>query len=382
MACVKHFPGAGAQTAGVDGTPLVYDDESFQTSLSVFEAAIAAGAAAIMPYGYSQVPYLGGDAVDNFAHESRTVMTELLREKMGFAGIIQTDWGLNHVVAAQAGADVAGGAGAREIKKLAENLSEDELNEHVARILAAKFRLGIFENPYVDEEAVSQIVGAEESYEAVLDAASRAMTLVKYENAVPLAGKKLVVAGSLAEDVACLSSGWKIPEHSGTSILDALRAKAGAENVTYIADDISQVAASYDDDTVAVIVVGELSGTHEPSWGTATLEFPNEQADMAKALKAAGVHVVAVAVMNRAYVLTPIAQSSDCLLLAYRPGVTAGAEAVARALYGESPICGKTPFQIPASMNQVLLQKEDCAKDMTDPLYDFGFGIEVAAFGQ
>ena len=76
MACVKHFPGSGPQTAGVDGTPLVYDDETFAMHLSVFEAAIGAGAASIMPYGYSTVPYLGGDAVENYAHESSVVMTD------------------------------------------------------------------------------------------------------------------------------------------------------------------------------------------------------------------------------------------------------------------------------------------------------------------
>lgn len=382
IACVKHFPGSGAQSAGVDGTPLVFDDESFQMHLGIFKAAIAAGAASIMPYGYSQVPYLGGDAADNYAHESSTVMTELLREQLGFTGIIQTDWGLNHVVAAGAGADVLGGAGQREIKKLAENLSEDVLNNRVHRILVAKFKLGIFENPYVDEDAVMQIVGTKAHYDSALHAAQKALTLVKYESAQSLEGKKLIVAGSLAEDVAALSSGWKIAEYSGTSILYALTEKAGAANVTYIGDDATLVAASYPEDTVAVVIVGEQSGTHEPSWGTATLLFPDTQMDMIKALKASGVNVVTVAIMNRAYVMTDIADNSDSLLFAYRPGATAGAEAIANALYGLTPVTGKTPFQIPRDMNQVLLQKEDYAKDIANPLYDFGFGINVDSFGK
>jgi beta-glucosidase len=131
-----------------------------------------------------------------------------------------------------------------------------------------------------------------------------------------------------------------------------------------------------------VVVVGEQSGTHEPSWGTATLIFPDQQTDMVKALKASGVKVVTVVIMNRAYVMTDIAANSDCVMLAYRPGATAGAEAIAKALYGETPITGKTPFQIPADMNQVLLQKEDYAKDIVNPLYDFGYGIEVSSFGK
>ena len=115
--------------------------------LSIFEAAVEAGAASIMPYGYSTVPYLGGDAVENYAHESSTVMTELLRGKLGYEGIIQTDWGLNHTVAALAGADALGGAGQRESKKLVENLTDEQFNERVGRLLAAKFDLGLFENP-------------------------------------------------------------------------------------------------------------------------------------------------------------------------------------------------------------------------------------------
>ena len=200
MACVKHFPGSGSQTAGVDGTPLVYDDDTFPISLSIFQAAIDAGAACIMPYGYSTVPYLGGDAVDNYAHESSTVMTDLLRGKLGFTGIIQTDWGLSPTAAAVAGADVLGGASQREISKLVDALNEDQLDEKVGKILVAKFELGIFENPYVDEEAASAVLSDQTSKNAVKEAAARALTLVKYENITPLTGQKLIVAGSLAED--------------------------------------------------------------------------------------------------------------------------------------------------------------------------------------
>ena len=382
MTCVKHFPGSGAQTAGVDGTPLVFDDESFPLHLSLFEAAIKAGAASIMPYGYSTVPYLGGDAVENYAHESSKVMTELLRGELGFEGIIQTDWGLNHTAAALAGADALGGAGQRESKKLTQNLTDEQFNERVGRLLKAKFELGLFENPYVDVENAKAVVGNPEHVALAKQAAKEALTLVKYENVSALAGQQIIVAGSLAEDTAALSSGWKIAEYEAKNILEAITEKAGAENVTYIGNDLTQVAVSYPAGTTAIVVVGEASGTHEPAWGTSTLEFPAEQTDMVKALKAAGVPVVTVAIMNRAYVMSPIAENSDALLLAYRPGCTAGAEAIAEALYGEAAITGKTPFQIPATMDQVMLQREDLPKDIVDPLYDFGCGIDVQAFGK
>ena len=69
------------------------------------------------------------------------------------------------------------------------------------------------------------------------------------------------------------------------------------------------------------------------------------------------------------------------MLLVYRPGITCGAEAVADALFGETAITGKLPFQIPATMQQVLDQREDMPKDIESPLYDYGFGIEADSFG-
>ena len=382
IATVKHFPGSGGQTDGVDGTPLTIQEDSIDLHLAGFRAAIEAGVAAVMPYGYSTVPYLGGDAVENSADQSAAVMTDLLRGELGYTGLIQTDWGLNFVGATNAGADILGGAGVRSTRQLVEGVDEERLTDACRRILIAKFQLGIFENPYVDEENAAQVLGSEEHRAVAKEAAARSFTLLKYENASPLAGQKLVVAGTLAEDVRALNSGWtaKDPmELAGTTILEAFQNKAGSENVTYI-PDASQVPADLSG-TTAVVVIGEASGTHEPAWGTDTLEFPQEQVDLVKALKDAGANVVEVVLMNRAYVMTDMVDMADSVLLAYRPGVTCGAEAIADALFGETAITGKTPFQIPRTMEQVLNQREDLPKDIQDPLFEYGFGIEVESFG-
>ena len=382
IATVKHFPGSGGQTDGVDGTPLTIQEDSIDLHLAGFRAAIEAGVAAVMPYGYSTVPYLGGDAVENSADQSAAVMTDLLRGELGYTGLIQTDWGLNFVGATNAGADILGGAGVRSTRQLVEGVDEERLTDACRRILIAKFQLGIFENPYVDEENAAQVLGSQEHRAVAKEAAARSFTLLKYENASPLAGQKLVVAGTLAEDVRALNSGWtaKDPvELAGTTILEAFQNKAGSENVTYI-PDASQVPADLSG-TTAMVVIGEASGTHEPAWGTDTLEFPQEQVELVKALKDAGANVVEVVLMNRAYVMTDMVDMADSVLLAYRPGVTCGAEAIADALFGETAITGKTPFQIPRTMEQVLNQREDLPKDIQDPLFDYGFGIEVESFG-
>ena len=383
MATVKHFPGAGAQTNGVDGTPLTIAEDSLALHLAGFQAAMDAGAAAVMPYGYSSVPYLGGDAVDNSADQSAAVMTDLLRGELGYTGIIQTDWGLNFTGAANAGADVLGGAGVRSAQQLIDEVDEERLTDACRRILIAKFELGLFENPYVDEEKAEDTIGSAAHLEIAREAAAKSFTLVKYENAASLAGQSFVVAGSLANDVRCLNSGWTAKEPAeikGTTILEALQAKAGADNVTYI-ESAADVPADLTGVT-AVVVIGEKSGTHEPAWGSATLEFPEEQLALLNALDSAGANVVAVVMMNRAYVLTPVTQAADSILIAYRPGVTSGAQALADTLFGENPIAGKLPFQIPASMEQVLAQREDMPKAIENPLYEYGFGIETEGFGR
>lgn len=383
MATVKHFPGAGAQTGGVDGSPLTISEESIELHLAGFKAAIEAGVAAVMPYGYSTVPYLGGDAVDNSADQSAVVMTDLLRGELGYEGIIQTDWGLNFVGAANAGADILGGAGVRSTAQLVDGVDETLLTDACRRILIAKFQLGLFEAPYVDEDAAERIIGSGEHKAVAKEAAAKSFTLVKYENAVSLEGQSFIVAGELADDVRCLNSGWTAKEPveiAGTTILEALQAKAGEGTVTYITS-AGEVPADLSGVT-AVVVVGEKSGTHDPAWGASTLEFSEEQTALINALDRAGANVVAVVVMNRAYVLTQIAEAADSVLVVYRPGVTCGAEAVADCLFGETAITGRLPFQIPASMEQVLQQREDLPKDIENPLYDYGFGIDAEGFGR
>lgn len=382
IATVKHFPGSGAQTDGVDGTPLTIQADSIDLHLAGFRAAMDAGVAAVMPYGYSTVPYLGGDAVENSADQSAAVMTDLLRGQMGYTGIIQTDWGLNFVGAANAGADVLGGAGTRAIRQVVDNVDEELLTAACRRTLIAKFQMGLFENPYVDEAAAAQIVGNEEHLALAKTAAQRSFTILKYENAQPLTDK-VIVAGELADNVRALNSGWtaKSPkELEGTSILAAFQNRLGAENVTYITT-AEEVPADLNGQTV-IVVIGERDGTHEPAWGSANLEFPEEQVNLVKALDAAGANVVSVVLMNRPYVMTGMIELSDTVLLAYKPGVTMGAEALVDTLYGEAAITGRTPFQIPRTMQQVLDQREDLPKDIVDPLFEYGFGIDVESFGK
>ncbi len=122
--------------------------------------------------------------------------------------------------------------------------------------------------------------------------------------------------------------------------------------MTYIGDDETLIADSYPAGTTAIVVVGEASGTHEPAWGTATLEFPAEQQSLLKKLDASGVNVVSVVLMNTRVCHDAggcrVRRGDDCLP-SRRDG---GPEAVAHALFGDCAISGKLPWQIPATMDQ------------------------------
>jgi len=381
LACVKHFPGAGPQKEGKDGSPLVFDEDSLEMHLSVFKRAIEAGVAAIMPYGYSTVPFLGGDAIEKTAHESSAVMKGLLRDKLGFKGLIQTDWGMHHVVSALSGADVLGGAGPRQIQKLAEELPVEKVDESARRILNVKFKMGLFENPYVNPEKAVQVLGSEKNKTLALKAASKSLTLIKDKGVPALTDKNLIIAGKLAEDVEALSSGWKAPDSPGRSILQVLQEKAGADKVAYIADDTSRLDEIDCDNSIAIVVIGEETCTHEPAWGSKNLEFPAEQMELVRKLNSKGVPIVTVVLLGRPYVMTELVELSDAVIIAYRPGVSMGAEAIASALFGESPLDGKLPMQLPRSMEQVESQREDLSGDIDDPLFDRGFGLDVDSFG-
>lgn len=380
LVSVKHFPGSGPQTDGVDGSPILFDEESLELHLMPFQAAIEAGAGSIMPYGYSKVPFLGGDAETRNAHESHKVMTELLIEEMGYEGLIQTDWGLKHLDAALAGAHILGGAGMREIQRLADGIAPEEIDAKVHKILEAKFQMGLFENPYVDPEHAARFVGNENHLKLAYQAASQSLTLLKHAFKGVLAkGSILIVGGALADDAESLNSGWKVEGGPGLSIQDALAAQTNSEQIVAIGRDSALIAGPAD---AAIFVVGEPASTHQPPWGVANLGIPEEDMVLLRTAHEQGIPIISVVVLSRPYVLTELVELSDSVLVVYRPGVTMGALAVADALFGKLPIAGKLPVQLPRSLEQVAEQREDLPFDIMDPLFDRGFGLKVPSFVQ
>lgn len=395
MACVKHFPGAGPQMEGIDMAPIVSSVETLAIHLKPFAAAIESGVASVMPY-YS-IPL----ALDMMAAlGSEKALQGLLREEMGFDGIIQTDWGMiwgiqqsssfvgyeistKEAVAigvGQAKVDAIGGESMRLIDQIAElvatgRIAETSIDESVKRVLEAKFKMGVFENPYVDPVFANTFVGNAQHQQLSLEAARQSMTLLKNDGLLPLkVGDQILVAGSRAGDMDSLTGGWT-SKQDGTTIVEAIRQRVGSSgSVVYEAENIERAIALAKESQVAVMVVGEPSYMHSPPWGADRLELTSSQQEMLVALKETGIPVVVVVMMGRPYVLTWCAENTEAILSAYYPG-SQGGKAIAEVLFGDFNPQGKLPVQLPRSMAQVLVQRSDLPFDIEDPLYDFGHGL-------
>jgi beta-glucosidase len=209
---IKHFPGGGPAAGGFDahytfGKFASYSGGRFADHLKPFQAAIDAGVSAIMPY-YSVPENLTHDGVTfdpvGFAFNKQAI-TDLLKNKMGFKGYVNSDtgiigsraWGLEDKTVAQqiaaavnAGTDVLSGFNSKQAIVDVVNsglVSQTRLNEAVTALLKEQFALGLFENPYVDESKANETVGKPEFLAKALDAQRRSLTLLKNDATLPLA---------------------------------------------------------------------------------------------------------------------------------------------------------------------------------------------------
>ncbi len=400
VACIKHFPGAGPQMDGKDTSPIVSDEETLQIHLKPYYAAIEVNVGSVMPY-YS-VP-LALD-MENSAIGSKAALQDLLREQMGFEGIIQTDWGMIWAIqeglgtmtgeevsdeeaiiigVTQSRVDGIGGESIRLIDQMEEMTAEGKIDEAIltaaaTRIVKAKFQLGVFENPYCDVDYAVSFVGNEEHTKVNLEAAEKAMTLLKNDGALPLtanAGQKILVCGPRAGDMMSLVGGWS-SEQEGLTIAAAVAQYAGEkDDVTYIADDVAAIAAAAKDADVVIVSVGEPSYQHDPPWSYDTLEITASQQEILEAVKAnAKGQIITVVTGGRPYILTWCDENTNAILEAYYPGQQGGI-AIAETLFGLNNPTGKTPMQFPRDMDSVNDQSGDVSFDLENPLYDYGWGL-------
>lgn len=378
VACMtKHFPGGGPQKGGEDahfsyGKEQVYPGDNFDYHLPPFEAAFDAGTSQIMPY-YGMPEDTDLEEV-GFGY-NKQVITGMLREKYGFDGIVCTDWLLLTGVSAfgktimearawgvedlsidermqkviEAGCDQFGGEAIPQglvDLVIKGNITSQRIDESARRLLREKFRLGLFDNPYVDENTVEKIVGKAEFLEAGEMAQRKSLVLLKngYSNQnvpLPLKVKPKIYIENLKPEVA---------QHYGLVV-------ATPEEAEFA---ILRLSAPFE----------KRKGFLEKHFHAGDLDFKGEE--LTRILDICEkVPTIIDIYLDRPAVIPEIAEKCTGLVANFG----ANDSAVLDVIFGEFNPTGKLPFELPSSMEAVREQKEDLPYDSENPLFEFGFGL-------
>jgi beta-glucosidase len=374
----KHFPGGGPQKDGLDPhfnfqKGEVYPGNNFKYHLIPFEAAFKAGTAAIMPYygvpmGQKDVPEVG------FSY-NKAIITELLRKKYHYDGVVCTDWGLvtdskigpvNFPARAwgvenlsaeervqkiiDAGVDQFGGENLPDvIVKLVKEgkVSEKRIDESITRLLRLKFELGLFDNPFVDEKKAAAIVGSPAFMAAGQVAQCRSMTLLKNDNhTLPLAISKL--------KIYIKNINPKIAAEYGTIVSDPKQADIAIIRLQTPNYPIPEAKGNF---------IAQMF-----HWGD--LDFKGQQLQDILDLEKTVPTVVDI-YLDRPAVIPEISASAKALLANFG----SNDRALLDVVFGKYKPEGHLPIEMPSSMEAVRNQKEDMPYDSKDPLYKFGFGL-------
>ncbi|WPF82799.1 glycoside hydrolase family 3 C-terminal domain-containing protein [Sanguibacter sp. 4.1] len=386
VACTtKHFPGGGPQKDGEDahfpyGREQVYTGGTFEEHLAPFKVALEHKTSAMMPYyGMPVDLVVDGEQIEEVGFGyNKQIVTGLLREKMGFDGVVVTDWELvndNKVATGQvlparawgvehldapgrmekiihAGCDQFGGEECPDllVQLVREGrVTEDRIDASVRRLLRVKFELGLFDDPYVDEDAAEAIVGRADLVAAGLSAQSRSVTVLKNGDVdgrpvLPLGGdRRVYVMGMSAEEAARL----------GTVVTDPAEADVA----------VVRVNAPWEHRDSMFL---------EAYFHQGSLDFSAETVAEITAL-AAQVPVVLDVMLDRPAILTPLVDVATAIVGTYGTSDPA----LVAALTGEVAPEGRLPFQLPRSMEAVAASRPDVASDTADAVFEAGHGLRI-----
>ncbi len=371
VACMtKHFSGGGPQKDGEDphfpyGKEQVYPGDNFDYHLKPFiNGAFPAKTAQIMPYYGIPIDQTDENVAFGF---NRKIITEILRDSLGFDGVVCTDWniisggsdddvrawGVEQLTSLQrakksldAGCDQFGGEAAPElIIELYNNgeLSEKRINTSVKRILRDKFRLGLFDDPYVDEAEAGKISGNDTFREKGKYAQGKSTVLLKNDNILPLKnGTKIYAEGML--DSKVLSQYGEVVKNVEDSDVIVLRINTPFDprSEFFLERFFHQGRLFYSDEEKKVM-----------------FDLINKKP------------TIVVANLERPAILTEIGEASRALFAEFGTSD----EVLADLLFGKINPSAKLPFELPSTWEAVLNQLEDIPYDSENPLYPFGFGL-------
>lgn len=436
-ACPKHFVGYGAAEGGRDyNSTFIPERRLRNVYLPPFEEAAKAGAATFM------TSFNDNDGVPSTANEF--ILKDILRKEWGFDGLVVTDWAsakemIAHGFAADdaeaamksinAGVDMemVSYTFMNTLPRLIKEgkVKESSIDDAVRNILRVKYRLGLFDNPYVDEKQPS-VMYAKAHLEAAKRAAEESAILLKNDNEVlPLKENVHTVAiiGPMADAPYEQMGTWVFDgEKSHTQTpLNAIKAMYGDKvqviyepGLAYSRDkNVSGIVKAVSAATRADVVlafVGEEAILSGEAHCLADLHLQGAQSELIEALAKTGKPLVTVVMAGRPLTIGKEAEVSDAVLYSFHPG-TMGGPAIADLLFGKAVPSGKTPVTFPkevgqipvyyshnntgrpATRNEVLIDDIEVEAGQTslgctsfymdagfDPLYPFGYGLSYTTF--
>ena len=422
-ATAKHFAAYGAAEGGRDYNVAEVSERTLRdVYLPPFHAAACADAATFMA-SFNEISGVP-------SHANHHLLTDILRNEWKYDGLVVSDWTgvwelINHGVAAdsaQAGelalhagvdVDMVSEIYARVLSRSApaKRINMAELDEAVRRMLRLKYRLGLFKDPYLRENAAREgtDILSVANRAAARESARRSIVLLKNDrNTLPLQKSiaSLAVIGALAVDSNAVLGNWAaLGRHEdAVPVLDGIRRAVSAEtNVTYArgatptSTDTSGIAEAVRVARAAdavVLVVGETGEMSAEAESRSTLELPGAQQQLADAVIATGKPVVVVLMNGRPLSVEQLNATAPAILETWFLGVEHG-NAVADVLFGDANPGGKMPVSTPRVVGQVPIyydHKNTGRPPTTEkwtskywdipwtPLYPFGYGLSYTTF--
>lgn len=429
---LKHFLGYHATASGKDRTPAYISEEALREyHLPSFKAAVDAGAHTIM----INSGIINGVPV----HANYNILTKLLKEELGFKGLVVTDWAdienLHRrdrvaatdkeavMLAINAGIDMSMVPYKYEV--FCDNLiqlvkegkvKEERIDDAVRRILKIKYALNLFDKPNTNPKDYPKF-GSKEFEKASYDMAAEAITLLKNEgNILPLKKNvKVLVTGPNANSMRTLNGAWtyswqgeKVEEFAGqyNTILEAVQNEIGKANVTYVpgvsykqgghyyeelADKMDEAIAAAKNSDVIILCLGENTYTEKPG-DLNDLYLSEMQTELARKLAATGKPVVLVLNEGRPRIISRFEQEMNAVVQAYLPG-NFGGDALADVLFGDVNPSGKLPYTYPRFPNATISYIHKPSEEQKkaegvynyeadyNPQFSFGFGLSYTTFG-
>ena len=383
LCMTKHFPGAGPQNEGLDshfsyGGEQAYPGDNFAYHLIPFEAALQAGTAQMMPQYAIATGQTEEEVAAGFNHE---LITGLLRDRYGFDGVVCTNWesitprsmgpieilhsrsfGVEELSiperfekALDAGVDQFGGEDdpAPLIGLVDSGKVENErLDRSVRRILRDKFRLGLFDNPYVDAEAADALCGKPEFRAAGLDAQRKSIVLLQNtrideQTVLPLGRQQRIYLEGFDPAIAARYATVVATKEEAEVILARVRTPWVEQSPGTLGDWLLN------------------SRFHQGG-----LEFQSAEREHLMEMARDKPTVLAV-LLDRPAILSEVTQVTAGMVAHFG----ASDEALLDVIFGRFAPTGKLPLELPSSMDAVREQREDVPYDSAEPLFPFGFGL-------